>query len=419
MDGNRLSLMLFYTPSLSSTERSVVERIDEVREALRYQLTAQRRWVGLLRRILLARAIRGSNSIEGYNVSLDEALEAVAGEPSLDIATETRLAFLGYSDAMTYVIQLADDPHFEYDEALIRGLHYMMLKYDLSKSPGRWRPGAVYVLNERTQEVVYTGPEASAVPGLMREYVVDLKQDDASVPVMVRAAMAHLNLVMVHPFRDGNGRMARCMQTLVLAREGIVAPPFWSIEEYLGENTDAYYQVLADVGHGSWNPDRDARAWVRFVLTAHFIQAQTLVRRAQEAERRWDVVSQEVAKRRLPERSIAPIFNAAMGFRLRNPTYREAAEVTDAVAGRDLKAIAMAGLLTAIGEKRGRYYVATPELRLLEQSVRQPKAVMEDPFENAGQKTLWSAVGPTTSTGPTTSNVPQQRSSRSQNDAQG
>ena len=79
---------------------------------------------------------------------------------------------------------------------------------------------------------------------------------------MIRAAMAHLNLVMIHPFRDGNGRMARCLQTLVLAREGILSPEFSSIEEYLGRNTQAYYDVLADAGAGHWQPERDARPWV-------------------------------------------------------------------------------------------------------------------------------------------------------------
>jgi Fic family protein len=371
--------MLFHTPDLTDAERAVIERIDAVREALRYQLTAQRRWVGLLRRVMLARAIRGSNSIEGYNVSLDDAVAAVAGEAPHDAAAEAWTAVSAYRDAMTYVVQLADDPHFDYSPTLIRSLHYMMLKYDLDKSPGRWRSGPVYVLDERTQEIVYTGPDAMTVPQLMGELARDL-QDAGSLPVMVRAAMAHLNFVMIHPFRDGNGRMARCVQTLVLAREGIVAPPFWSIEEYLGVNTDAYYRVLADVGQGGWHPERDARPWVRFVLTAHYIQAQTLVRRAQEAERRWDVVSQEVHRHNLPDRATPAVFNAAMGFRLRNATYREAAEVTDAVAGRDLRALAEAGLLRAVGERRGRFYVASPRIAALEQSIRQPRTPIEDPF---------------------------------------
>lgn len=371
--------MLFDTPQLDTAERAVIDQIDEVREVLRYQLTAQSRWVGLLRRVMLARAIRGSNSIEGYNVSLDDAVAAVAGEEPVDAAAEAWTAVSAYRDAMTYVVQLADDPHFTFTRSLVRSLHYMMIKYDLDKSPGRWRPGPVYVLDERQKEIVYTGPDAMLVPGLMGELTTWLRAPNAE-PAMVRAAMAHLNLAMIHPFRDGNGRMARCVQTLVLAREGIVAPPFWSIEEYLGVNTDAYYQVLAEVGQGSWHPERDARPWVRFVLTAHYIQAQTLKRRAQEAERRWDVMSQEVERHGLPERAAAPVFNAAMGFRLRNSTYREAAGVTDAVAGRDLKALAEAGLLQAVGERRGRFYMASPALKVLEASIRQPREQIQDPF---------------------------------------
>lgn len=372
--------MLFHTPGLNDVERAVISQIDAVRETLRYQLTAQRRWVGLLRRVMLARAIRGSNSIEGYNVSLDDAVAAVAGEEPHDAAAEAWTAVSAYRDAMTYVIQLAEDPHFDYTRSLIRSLHFMMLKYDLDKSPGRWRHGPVYVLDERNQEIVYTGPEAAMVADLMGEFTKELRASSGE-PAMVRAAMAHLNFVMIHPFRDGNGRMARCIQTLVLAREGIVAPPFWSIEEYLGVNTDAYYQVLAEVGHGAWHPDRDARPWVRFVLTAHYIQAQTANRRAQEAERRWDVLSHEVERHRLPERTTAPVFNAAMGFRLRNATYREAADVSDAVAGRDLKALVRAGLLVSVGERRGRFYVASSRLKTLEASIRQqPRTPIEDPF---------------------------------------
>jgi Fic family protein len=52
--------------------------------------------------------------------------------------------------------------------------------------------------------------------------------------------MAHLNLVMIHPFRDGNGRMARALATLVLTRSDIGEPEFCSIEEWLGANTEDY-----------------------------------------------------------------------------------------------------------------------------------------------------------------------------------
>lgn len=371
--------MIFRSPELTEQELQVIARIDRVRDALRHQLPEQKRWVGLLRRVMLARAIRGSNSIEGYNVSLDEAVAAVAGEPPLDADDEAWKAVVGYRDAMTYVLQLADDSHFVYDENLIRGLHFMMMGYALDKSPGRWRPGSVFVLDEASREIVYTGPDAMAVPDLVHELVEYLRAEDR-IPPMVKAAMAHLNLVMIHPFRDGNGRMARCLQTLVLAREGIVASPFVSIEEYLGANTEAYYAVLAEVGQGNWQPQRDARPWIRFVLTAHYQQAQTMVRRAEEAERRWALLTQEASRLKLPERSVPALFNASLRFRLRNADYREAAEVSDTIAGRDLGRLVEAGLLAARGERRGRLYVATPRLIALNDSIRAERKPVEDPF---------------------------------------
>lgn len=372
--------MLFNSPPLTEQDEQVIARIERIRDALRHQLPDQRRWVGLLRRVMLARAIRGSNSIEGYNVSLDDAAAAIAGEEPLDAEDEAWMAVVGYRDAMTYVLQLADDAHFTYDESLIRSLHYMMIGYALDRSPGRWRPGPVYVHDESTGDIVYTGPDAIDVPDLMHELVEYLRNKDREHP-LIRAAMAHLNLAMIHPFRDGNGRMARCVQTMVLAREGIVASPFSSIEEYLGSNTESYYRVLVEVGQGSWHPERDAKPWIKFVLTAHYRQAQVMLRRAEEAEHRWTVLEEVVARLRLPERVTAALFNGALGFRLRNATYRELADVSESIAGRDLKALVRAGLLEPRGEHRARHYVAAPRLRAIDESVRQKRRPVEDPYD--------------------------------------
>lgn len=130
-------------------------------------------------------------------------------------------------------------------------MHYMMLAHDLTKSPGQYRTGPIYVHDERSDLVVYEGPDAGRVPGLMAELAADV-QADVDVDPLVRGAMAHLNLVMIHPYRDGNGRMARALQTLSISRQSMVEPAFSSIEEWLGHNTDDYYQVLAATGQGSW-----------------------------------------------------------------------------------------------------------------------------------------------------------------------
>ena len=134
--------MLFSAPQLAKSEQGVLEKIEDLRKALRYATAERRRWTGLLRRVLFARNIRGSNSIEGYEVSLDDALSIalMEDEETLDAEQETKAAVIGYRNAMTYILQIADDPHFSYSEGLIKSLHFMMLHYALDKSPGRWRP---------------------------------------------------------------------------------------------------------------------------------------------------------------------------------------------------------------------------------------------------------------------------------------
>ena len=135
----------------------------------------------------------------------------------------------------------------------------MMQRYDFSKNPGRWRSGPIFVRDDESGARVYQGPDAASVNALAHELTEVLNNPPAGSPPMVVAAMAHLNLVMIHPFSDGNGRMGRVLQTMVLARGGHVAKEFCSIEEYLGRNRQAYYDVLAQVGAGSWHPERDAR----------------------------------------------------------------------------------------------------------------------------------------------------------------
>jgi Fic family protein len=372
--------MIFQTPPLSEAEIRVHAAIDELRTRLRYSLSS-RRWTGLLSRVLRARAIQGSNSIEGFNVTVDDALAAVDGEEPLDASAETWPAIVGYRNAMTYVLQLADDKHFGYSADLVRSLHYTMMSYDLARHPGRWRPGSIFVRNEATGERVYEGPDVELVPGLVDELVAQLNSD-SRFPAMVRAAMAHLNLVMIHPFSDGNGRMARCLQSLVLAREGILAPEFSSIEEYLGRHQGPYYDVLAEVGGGSWHPERDATQWVRFCLTAHYRQAVTVLRRSLELNRMFEAVDELVARFKLPPRTFHALADTTQGFRLVNARYRQGAEISQNLASRDLAHLCSVGLLEAHGERRGRFYTASAITRDIKLSAREPRVPIPDPFDD-------------------------------------
>lgn len=373
--------MIFTAPLLPDSYTQLIEKVNDLRVKLRFATTdSLNRWKGFLARMAYARAIHGSNTMEGINVTLDDAVAAVDGEEPLNPKDENWLALVGYREAMDYIIQLSKEPAaYNYNEGAILGMHFMMMKYDLSKNPGRWRPGYINVTNTATGVVVYEGPDAPLVPGLMAELIAFLNSETA-LSVLVKAAMAHLNLAMIHPFKDGNGRMARVLQSMVLAKEGgILSPVFATIEEYVGRNTSDYYAVLAEVGQGSWHPENDALPWIRFCLTAHYRQATTLLNRVTEMGELVNSLTKEIQNRKLNERVIWALIDAAIGLKVQNPTYRKQAEISSQVAKLDLQNLVNCGLLIAKGERRWRHYVASAQLKTMREHVRIPRTNV-DPF---------------------------------------
>lgn len=364
--------MLFQPPALDNAELEVVCAIDGVRHRLRHQLYEPRRWRGLLRRLLEADSIRASTGIEGHHVSRDDAVASVDGAERFEASDPDWAALAGYRDAMGYVIQISDDPHLSYSEGLIRSLHYMMMQHDRDKLPGLYRPGPIFVGD-------YEGPDTEMVPGLMRELAERLNADDASPPVL-RAGMAHLNLLMIHPFKDGNGRMARALHTLVMGRHGTLDPWFSSIEEYLGLNTPRYYQVLAEVGGTRWAPERDTRPWIRFVLRAHYHQAHLMGWRIEESNRVWAAVDGVRAEAGLDERNMGSLFDAAEGYRVRRYRHVAYADTSERVASADLRKLVNLGLLRPVGERRGRYYLASEHLLSRVAEARTFRPQIPDPF---------------------------------------
>lgn len=117
-----------------------------MRRSLRHMLRATPRWTSQLRRDLTARAIAGSNTIEGYAATVDDVEALVSGEEPLETGEKTRAELEGYQRGLTYIQALADaGDDFRYDADLLNGLHFTLQGHHLDKRPGRWRDGPVYV----------------------------------------------------------------------------------------------------------------------------------------------------------------------------------------------------------------------------------------------------------------------------------
>lgn len=376
--------MLYPTPALNAEDRRVLGEIDDLRRSLRLQVrSTSAKWTDGLRKFLTADAVAASNSIEGFKVSTVDVEDLLEGERDVDVSEEDRDETLAYQRMMTYIQTLHDVEDFRYGKELLNALHWMLQghRHTPRKPAGQWRRGAVYVTDARDSSIaVYTAPDAVDVPSLMGELVEWLNTDDGSHP-LVRAAMAHLHLVSIHPWADGNGRMSRSLQTLMIAREGELAPEFSSIEAWLGRpgNTWEYYRELQHRG-ATYQPDQDVSDWVRFNLTAYHQQAQTVRSRLDRSSRVWVLLGEFAESQGLEQRVVSALHDVAMSGRVRRTRYERAEDLGLQRAQRDLRDLVVAGILTPVGRTRARFYTvgsAFPSSAL--EAARTPLTLM-DPY---------------------------------------
>ena len=379
--------MLYATPTLNADDLRVLEEIEAMRAALRHQLAVRPRWDRPLRRHMTARAVAGSNTIEGYAATVDDVEAMMSGEEPLEASDVVREEIAGYQLALTYVQALADAPHFTYEVEGLNALHFMMQSKHLAKRPGRWRSREVWINEPGRPDVrAYTAPDPEHVPALMDELVAWLNDGDLEAPVHVRASMAHLNLVKIHPWHDGNGRMSRALSTLVFAREQLMPPEFSSIEEWLGypANTVRYYDVLAEVGGPVYSPDRDTHPWIRFCLRAHHQQAQYAQHLVRRQNQGWsallDALRATGIDEELAERYLYALLPAFLGHRVRRALYQADAELGEASAMRDIRQLRDAGWLMQHGKARGTFYTAGTRMNPVRDLVAQHIGPLRDPY---------------------------------------
>ncbi len=357
-------VVLFPTPMLTPADQIVLADIEDMRSRLRHQVRDHPgKWMAGLRKFLTADAVAASNSIEGFRVTTQDVQDLMDGEHDVDVSDENRDETLAYQRMMTYVQSLHDVADFEYSKGLLNALHWMLQghRHSRGKVAGQWRSGPVYVTDPGDPLIAaYTAPNAADVAELMTELVTWLNATDDTHP-LVRAAMAHLHLVAIHPWSDGNGRMSRSLQTLMIAREGVLAPEFSSIEAWLGRpgNTWDYYRQLQRFG-AKYQPDQDASGWVRFSLTAYHQQAQTVQHRMDRSAAVWELLTAFASTAALDERVISALHDVAVHGRIRRARYEQAENLRVQQAQRDLRDLTTAGLLVPVGRTRARYYTEGP-----------------------------------------------------------
>lgn len=353
--------MIYRTPRPDAALNAELAAFDALRDELGAQASIAGRWLGTLRRQWRAASAESSIEIEGFHVPEHETLAITSGNEPTDPTDEDRMALFCYARAMEHVGVMSDDPGFRWTDRVVLDLHFDACHFQKDKEPGQYRRRGIEVTSPHGGPPAYAGPPAEQVPPLMGEIMDWLDHGDPDAHPIVRAAMAHLHLVSVHPFRDGNGRISRIVQSLVLARGGLPAPEFVSIEEYLGSNTSAYYAALQAVQGGSFQPERDATPFVKLCVEAHVAQARRRRRQLADAGARWAYLEELVDQRDWPDRLVVAL-EQSLFHGTDRAIYIAEAGVSAPTASSDLRRLLDAGLISQRGRGPTTRYVAGEHL---------------------------------------------------------
>lgn len=146
---------------------------------------------------------------------------------------------------------------------LIRDAHEVLLSKGRGhdKAPGQFRRTQNWLGGSSPTNATFLPPPPEYVEPLMANLESFIHDDDIHLPILVRAAMAHVQFETIHPFLDGNGRVGRLLTTLMLCERGVLAEPLLYLSLYFKTHRSDYYERLMRVRtHGEWEQ------WVDFFL---------------------------------------------------------------------------------------------------------------------------------------------------------
>jgi len=243
-----------------------------------------------------------------------------------------------------------------YTEVWLKKIHQLITEKILEKGKtGEYRTTRVVVKNSQTGEVSFRPPLPVEIKVQIEEFFDWLNSDEGkAVHPILRAGITHYELARIHPFVDGNGRVARAVALLVLLREDYDVKRFFSIEEYFDKNAEEYYGALQAVS----KKRGDLTPWLEFFTKALGIELTKIKERVRSLsiDFRWrDRLGRQIA---LSERQIKLIEHLTDNDKLFMKDGRKVLPmVSDDTILRDIKDLMKKGVLKKRGSTKAAYYV--------------------------------------------------------------
>lgn len=303
-----------------------------------------------------------SSQIEGTQSSLSD-LMLFEHNQKPKVSLEDVEEVSNYVKAISYGLnRLKDD--FPLSLRLLKEIHGILLSggRGSSKLPGEFRRSQNWIGGTRPGNALFVPPPVDYLGDCLSDFEKFLH--DESLPVLIKAGLAHVQFETIHPFLDGNGRVGRLLITLLLCANGMLDEPILYLSLYLKQNRHTYYELLQEVREsGTWE------TWLEFFLRGVYHSSKQAI---QTAEAINHLFAQDLEKisclgrarfsceetleymKRLPQVTV-PLL--AKELKMTAPTARSALN--------HLKSI---GVLEEIsGKKRDKIYIYRKYLDLLEE----------------------------------------------------
>jgi len=232
-----------------------------------------------------------STEIEGNRLNLREVKKVVEGG-SIKSKKRDEREVLGYYEALNEVEYIINN-NLIITEEIIKKLHSLIINGgNKRRKPTEYRDGQNVIKDSLTGRIVYMPPEAKDVPTLMNKLVSWIlnNMNNKNLPCPVIASIVHYQIATVHPYYDGNGRLARILTTLILHLGGYSLKGIYSLEEYYSENINSYYSSISiGESHNYYmgRAEADITKWVEYFCEGMSVALEKVKKNIQNSSRKY------------------------------------------------------------------------------------------------------------------------------------
>ncbi len=309
-------------------------------------------WESRLQKDALIRQVHHTTHIEGTQLTKEQVRDLIDGKPV--VARERdKQEVLNYLKVVSFIDKVFHDSDMVIDLRTIRHIHHLTLEgLSAGYEAGEFRKVQNYVVNSKTGEVIYTPPPANEVPILMMELVDWLRSEGAmELSPILKAGVAHYQLVTIHPFLDGNGRTARALATLILYHDGYDIKKLFSLEEYYDANPFSYYSSLQ-----SGRTTGELTTWLEY-FTLGLAEEMQRVKGLVLVHSRDRALREKIGQVGLSKRQLAILSYVEEHGRITNGALQKFARISHSVAYDELMVLVKKGVLRKRGKGRGTHYI--------------------------------------------------------------